>query len=363
MTWQGLGAAIFAIAAAALVVPMAPAAAQSSQNCGSTANCSDNARRYEVYLHCEDAVVSNPETGDTLTLTAWDGDKFMGLTPWTAVGCNHKWYNGGPVEPVLIGAFDRAPTHFILETDGNDAFFADWIQVDEVRLDLYGKARETTKIAQYGGPEGRGYCLSRDPGDHSGDWAAASDDCDDAIKLSLTNQAVYGATPTELAYYVIGLDCVHPALGLAQAQALPSATISIAAYDSSGRVVAEHVQPHRQGAACRIDAANIDDPYDQAHGLEKFIARDVAAIEIAVGPVEAGTVATYFNARLFVDQLALFKNYIAVRRWDVDGVTGLCLSQYPDIVYQDGALLALAAGGCQPGMRFDVATGTSTPLK
>lgn len=365
MSWKGWGAAVIAIAAGVFVVPTNPAVAQSSQNCGSTANCSDNARRYEVYLHCEDAVVSNPETGDTLTLTAWDGDKFMGLMPWNGFGCNHKWYNGGPVEPILIGAFDHRPTHFILETDGDDAYFADWIQVDEVKLDLYGKSRGSTKVAQYGGPEGRGFCLSRDPNDHSGDWAAASDSCDAAIKLSLTDQQVYGATPTGLATYVIGLDCVHPAL----AQTLPWATISITVYDSRGTVVAEHHQPHRRGPlanalTCNVDAANIDEPYEQVHGLEKFIASEVAAIEISVGPLDqSGSGVSPVTAKLFIDQLAVFRNYIPVAQWDIDGLVGFCLSQYPGILQQDGALLALSMNGCHPGIRFDVATGTWTPLQ
>lgn len=364
MTRKGRGAAVAAIAAGVLFALTLPAAAQSSQNCGSTGNCSDNARRYEVYLHCEDAVVSDAETGDTFTLTAWDGDTLLGVMPWTGFDCNHKWYNGFPVEPILTAAFDRRPTHFILETDGDDAYFADWIQVDEVKLDLYGKSKGSAKIAQYGGPAGRGYCLSRDPADLSGDWAAASDHCNAAIKLDLASQKVYAAKPTDLAVYVIGLDCVHPAL----VQTLPWATITITVYDSRGNVVAEHTQPHRQGAlasvlTCSIDAANFDDPYEQAHGLEKFVARDVAAIEISVGPLDrSGSGVSVVNAKLFIDQLAVFKNYAPAAHWDVDGVTGYCVSQYPEILQMDGALLALSAGGCAPGIRFDVASGTWSPL-
>jgi len=333
-------------------------------------NCGPNSRRYSVVVKCDDAAVEDAETRDTLTLTAWDGDEFMGLAPHLGVICS-LWYDPGKENAgFVLGEFDKAPTHFILETSGGDAFFADWITVTETKVDQYGGPKESTLIAQYGAPGDRGFCLSRDPNDHSGTWAAASDACDPAIKLGLKPKAVYAARPTDLAQWKVELDCHHSGL----TRTLPWATISIAVYDAAGKLVAQHSQPHRNDYRyntpdnpagirldCGIDPGNFS---FQVHGLDTFVARSVSAIEISVGPLDDDYPGPYEGsnraARLYIDRLTLVKDWVSVMHWGIDEGSGWCLSRYPD--NWEGVWQIFSDTGCFPGVRFEVENERWTPL-
>jgi hypothetical protein len=58
-------------------------------------------------------------------------------------------------------------THFIIKTDGDDAFF-----IDEIRLFEGGR-----EVIREGADNGRGWCLSTDPTDNSGAWANSTSAC------------------------------------------------------------------------------------------------------------------------------------------------------------------------------------------
>jgi len=359
-------AALQAFAVLSLILLATPAAAQN--DCGSNAKCSDNARRYEVTVLCDDAAVSDAETVDTLTLTAWNGNELLTLRPWNGVACSGSHKNAYPLTDII----EKPVTHFILETSGDDAFFADWITITEIEIDRYGSSRDETRIAQYGAPGGRGYCLSRDPNDLNGAWATASDHCNAAIRLKLSDQKVYASPPTYLALFEIGLDCVHSGL----TATLPWASMTITAYDSNGMVVAQNTQEHRfpsgrgseeQQMAEAMTCSN-DQPImtggslpRQAHGLGQFIASDVAAIEISIGELDRNIFAVGNDkARLFIDQLALFRDYAEVAHWGQNEAQGWCLSPYPET--STGLWHSLAPDGCLPGVRFDAVQKTWSPL-
>lgn len=360
------------IATATLGFAGLAATAAAAETCDRTGTCGPDNRRYALAVRCNAAVVEDAETGNTLTVTAWNGEEFLGMMPWLGVICS-RWYDPNRENAYFtVGDFNKRPTHFILETSGDDAFFADWIEISEITTDQWGGPREETKIAQFGAPGGRGYCLSRDPNDHSGDWAAASDACDAAIELNLPNNAVYGATPTELGEWLIGLDCVHAGLP----QTLPWATMTISVYDSAGKLIQQHSRPHNEAdyriqdkaaalaaaLTCPVDQANWGDPYGQVHGLWKFVARDVAAIELAVGPLDENwwLETKPKHARLYIDQLVALRDYVDVAHWDIQEGTGWCLSRYPE--NWEGLWQAFSQGGCYPGIRFDVKNKTWAPI-
>jgi hypothetical protein len=370
MRWAAGGAAIVAMALLALAGLTATAVAET---CDRTGTCGPDTRRYALAVRCNAAVVKDAETNDTLTVTAWNGEEFLGMMPWLGVICS-RWYDPNRENAYFtVGDFNKRPTHFILETSGDDAFFADWIEISEITTDEYGGPKQETRIAQFGAPGGRGYCLSRDPNDHSGEWAAASDACDAAIELNLPDNAVYGATPTELGEWLIGLDCVHAALP----QTLPWATMTIAVYDTAGKLIQQHSRPHNEAdyriqdkaaalaaaLTCPVDQANWGDPYGQVHGLWKFVARDVGAIEISVGPLDENwwLETKPMHARFYIDQLVALRDYVDVAHWDMQEASGWCLSRYPE--NWEGLWQAFAQGGCYPGIRFDVKNKTWSPIQ
>lgn len=352
---------------AAAVLGIVSLADRASANCGDWSGCGPNEHRYDVRVRCNKAEVENAETADTLTVTAWNGSQRLdGLDTSVGVICS-RWYDPNRENAYFnLGEYDVRPTHFILETSGSDAFFADWVEIYETSLDKYGAPVADTRIAQYGAPGGRGYCLSRDPADHNGSWAAASDACDPAIKLNLRDSAVYEARPTDLAEWSILLDCVHSGLK----NTLPWAPITIAVYDSAGRLVAQHTQSHGyddmnlgndlaarldQALTCNFDEGNWRLDPRGAHGLDPFIARDVGAIEISVGPLDASYFLNVSNAdaRLYIDQLMLLKNRVDVAHWGQNEGSGWCLSRYPQ--NWEGAWQAVSVG-CYPGVRYEAAS-------
>jgi hypothetical protein len=325
---------------------------------------------FELRLYCNEAAVSSPETLDTITATAWHGDTLLGQAAQIEVVCS-RWYDPNRENAFyFLGTYEQPPTHFVVETDGSDAFFADWIEIHQYSgYDQYGgNPAQVRKIGQWGAPGGRGYCLSRDPGDLSGDWAGASDACDAAIRVDVPRDAIYAAQPTNLARWSIGLDCTHSGL----TRTIPFAVLSTSVEDGQGQEIAhQRKEPETYRALpdvsvevfydevlkCLVDEAQFHLPYDQPHGLEPFVARDVAGITFAVGELlydwrssDRG------NARLYIDQLVLLKNGRQFARWGGNEGRGWCLSRYAENWI--GLWAVHAVEGCFPRVRFDVATET-----
>ena len=112
---------------------------RASAKCGDISGCGPNEHRYDVRVRCNQAAVENAETADTLTVTAWNGsERLDGLDTSVGVICS-RWYDPNRENAYFnLGEYDVRPTHFILETSGGDAFFADWIEIYESSLDKYG---------------------------------------------------------------------------------------------------------------------------------------------------------------------------------------------------------------------------------
>ncbi len=70
-------------------------------------------------------------------------------------------------QPFTIIGASSPVTYFTIRTDGDDAFF-----IDEIRLFEGGR-----EVIRQGADNGRGWCLSTDPNDNSGDWANNASAC------------------------------------------------------------------------------------------------------------------------------------------------------------------------------------------
>lgn len=335
-------------------------------------------------VYCSDAVVADAQTTNTLTLSMWNGSELISLDTHVGVECD-VWYDAGRENanffPEIFGDYhglpmkttNHRPTHFVLEIDGGDAFFADWIDMYQYTgYDQYGGGGgPTRKIGQWGAPGGRGFCLSRDPNDHSGEWAAASDACDAAIRIDIAANAVYTGQPSNLAEWTVLVDCVHSGLTRTETDA----PITFTAYDASGGVLASQTYQHPVQTTTLPANMTVEELYDQEfrcavdegnwygqfefRGVNAFSADRVASVSLRMGDWGAWHDVGKLNSRYYIDQLFLRRNNVQYGRWGGNEGMGWCLNNYPET--WAGAWAALSVGGCYKGIVFDIASASWWP--
>jgi len=363
-------------APAALLLALAASAAHADQ-VDMSAYYDPGPSRFGFRVYCDQSAVSDAQTGNTLTLSMWNGSELISLAPHVGVECN-AWYdpnrNNASFTPSVFGdahglpmdTTNHKPTHIVIETDGDDGFFADWIEmVQYSAYDEYGgQASRTRKIGQWGAPGGRGFCLSRDPNDLSRDWAQASDACDAAIMIDIAQDGVFTGSPVELAQYDVRIDCVHRDLTRTET----GAPIVLSIYADDGGLLAtrtiqhyiDNVQPNGptydqwrdQQFACDMDESNWY-PQFEFYGVNALPAHGVASVVIAMGDYQVYDEEAKLNARYCIDQVLMTRNWVQNARWGGQDGSGWCLTHWPETWTGQWAALSV---GCFGGVDFEIAT-------
>jgi hypothetical protein len=128
---------------------------------------------YKVEIDCNHRSVQNTDTGNRITVSFKDFNEKR---------IQAKYMNGVRnclvKEAVYSFSFDAPPAFLEFMTNGNDAFY-----IDEFRL-----YRNGVLVKHEGRDNGRGWCLSTDPGDANGAWRRyVSGGCQTKISFRLGN--------------------------------------------------------------------------------------------------------------------------------------------------------------------------------
>jgi hypothetical protein len=304
---------------------------------------------FSFRVYCNDAVVGDAGTKDTLTASFWNGDTLLSVVPHRGVDCN-VWWNPGVAnadfEPWYFddeqdGATAHRFTHVILETDGSDAFFVDWASLTQ---DPTGR-----KIGQWGAPRGRGFCLSRDPNDIAGEWAAHSDTCDAALRFDVATGSVYGAQPVDLSDYEFFIDCKHSGLD----RSASTSRMTFEVYDAQDRLLGR-TTGYGRGPDC---------PYDDGTSYSMFAFQGPQALPTGSPAyvrirTEGGEIQYIHH---YIDQMWVTRNGVEVARVGRNEGMGWCLSVLP--AHWTGAWQLYSVGGCFSGFQFDLRTSEGFPLQ
>lgn len=332
---------------------------------------------FNVSLNCSDATIDNPETEDTITVTAWNGDQLLSHAYVHGIQCHVWWDPNRQNHNFLLDHFDDAfthgtengstastehqPTHLIIETDGSDAFFIDWMVFEQQSgMDRYGMTNKWRRNGSWGtaGVQGHGWCLSTDPNDRNGDWVAVTDVCAPALRLDIATGKITPVQATTLAAWDVRIDCVHSLLPLSDT----TRKLTLSLYDANRRLLGRATRAkfdsddHRKDLTCEVDERN-DGYYDSQFmflGASAIPSGAVAnmVLEIAAPP-DWWKVEQKIESRFFVDQIWLNRNRMAAGRWGGNEGLGWCLSQEP--ASYSGAWV-IASQGCFKGIRYEVAT-------
>ena len=125
-------------------------------------------------INCARSGIQNEDTSDTVTAKFYDGNRLiteevMTKTSW----CK---YNA----EFTIDSADQQVTKVIIETDGENALFIDYFEL------------QGSNTYQWGKNGGDGWCLSQDAGDSSGDWNRyVNGSCEDAFDFYFGYQNAY----------------------------------------------------------------------------------------------------------------------------------------------------------------------------
>ncbi|MEM7491901.1 MAG: hypothetical protein AAF296_00880 [Pseudomonadota bacterium] len=114
-----------------------------------------DSREFEVTLDCYHTDMDNEDTKDEIRVHFYSKQKHMGTRRRNGVSCPSIG-----ADPSFTIQSDRQISHVVVETNGSNAFF-----IDEMRIFQGGR-----KIHHAGKDNGRGWCLSTDPGDGNGSW-------------------------------------------------------------------------------------------------------------------------------------------------------------------------------------------------
>jgi hypothetical protein len=297
---------------------------------------------FQFHLYCDDAVVDDAETKDLLTASFWNGDTLLSVVPHIGVDCN-VWWNPSAGNVTFIpwhlddqqnGATAHRFTHMIIETEGSDAFFIDWASLTQ---DATGR-----KIAQWGAPGGRGFCLSRDPNDIAGDWAGHSDTCDSALWFDVASGQVYEAQPVNLSEYAFYIDCTHSGMDKTGNESI----MTFEVYDANERLLAQASRPG-EGLNCLRDDGTFAWMF-AFQGPRALPTGSPAYVQIKT----QGGIRLF--DRYFIDQMWATRDGIEIARWGRNEGMGWCLSRSPDL--WTGVWQQYSAGGCFGGLQFNLDT-------
>lgn len=347
-------------------------------------------------VSCRFAVVDNAETGNSISLTLWNGNELLSQAFINPSSCYNAFDTGVGHYTFYPGGFDdrgqiarwsgnqgltlHRPTHFIIETDGSDAFFIDRFSFTQgVEYDNYGSESTTREIGSWGVDYGGGWCLSRDPNDYSGAWAQAAVFCAPAMRVDVATGAITRTTATDLAAFHVRVDCVHSYMENTNT----ASELTLTLYDDNERHVASQVHENRENYVidgnpleCRVDES--DDSLEvsqfQFVGHAAVDWSDVAFLVLEIGEdytyrpapipdfavpetqfiLQAAEMIKKSLTNYYVDQLFLYRNGQRIARWGGNDGMGWCLSNYPDSFVSDWHTYSV--GGCYPGIVFDIDT-------